>query len=239
MKMNLLLVCLMSGAALAIAQDNTSQPSQGGDQGTMQQGTTPSGSQTGTGTDQGGTYGTPSTRQDNAGTDNAGATSGSEQSSKYARKAKGVAMHNGRMMFVLPNGETQPLDRESKINGMKANPDGTVTMKDGNTVTLREGDSVMKDGVMGVMMRDGKVSVQSVGGETRDMSKREITLMDGSKVTRDGRVTMKDGTTMTLSNGDMISADGTLKRGAGTGMEQRGGQGQGQGQQGTTPGTTR
>ena len=216
-KANILLVCLLTGAVpLAIAQGTSPRTDDMNRQQSDIYGNTDTQPMPGDlGTQQQQQQQQDKMRQD---ADRDAETTGysdkeSRDYSRHAKRAKGFTMKNGRMMFVMPEGETMPMDRETKINGLKANPDGTITLRDGNTVTLKEGDAVAKNGIMGVTMRDGKVMALSADGQARDV-RRDVTLMDGTKVSKDGRVTMKDGRTMTLGNDDTISADGMLKRGS-------------------------
>ncbi len=60
----------------------------------------------------------------------------------------------------------------------------------------------MKDGKM-MMMKDGKEMAME----------KEMTMKDGSKIMTDGIMVMKDGKKMSLSDGDMVMMDGTMKKG--------------------------
>ncbi|MEK7952256.1 DUF6799 domain-containing protein [Luteolibacter soli] len=61
----------------------------------------------------------------------------------------------------------------------------------------------------GVVMKDGKLMSHKDGENTEAMD--EVTLKDGTKVTRAGDVTSTDGTTWKLQEGDRISDDGTFQ----------------------------
>jgi hypothetical protein len=58
--------------------------------------------------------------------------------------------------------------------------------------------SVLRDGTM-TLVKDGTVNTE------------EITLKDGSKLTKDGTVKRKDGSIVTLKNGDCIDIEGTIE----------------------------
>jgi len=61
----------------------------------------------------------------------------------------------------------------------------------------------------GVVMKDGKLMSHKDGENTELME--DITLKDGTKVTRTGDVTSADGTTWKLQEGDKITDDGTFR----------------------------
>ncbi len=61
----------------------------------------------------------------------------------------------------------------------------------------------------GVVMKDGKLMSHKDGENTELME--DITLKDGTKVTRTGNVTSPDGTTWKLQEGDLIADDGTFQ----------------------------
>ena len=65
----------------------------------------------------------------------------------------------------------------------------------------------------GVMMKDGKMMLMNEGKATAPMD-FEITLTDGSKVTPDGTLKMKDGMAMRIKEGQMVTMDGKLIDGA-------------------------
>lgn len=123
---------------------------------------------------------------------------------------RGVMMKGGRVMLMY-HGESKPMDKHMDLSDMKVSPDGTVMRRDGTSWMLKDGEAMMTDGLMGVMMQDGRMMTLWPGGKTRVM-KTAVTLMDGTRVMRDGKVLMKDGTSLTVSNGDLLTADGTFKK---------------------------
>ncbi|RYD56925.1 MAG: hypothetical protein EOP83_21220 [Verrucomicrobiaceae bacterium] len=61
----------------------------------------------------------------------------------------------------------------------------------------------------GVVMKDGKLMSHKDGENTEVMD--DVTLKDGTKITRAGDVTSADGTTWKLQEGDKIADDGTFR----------------------------
>ena len=59
-----------------------------------------------------------------------------------------------------------------------------------------------------IMMMDGKMKMVKNGKEMP--IENEMTMGDGTKVMADGMCTKKDGTTMTMKNGDMMDMDGKM-----------------------------
>jgi len=59
-----------------------------------------------------------------------------------------------------------------------------------------------------VMMMDGKMKMVKDGKEMP--MEKEMTMGNGTKVMADGMCTKKDGTTMTMKNGDMMDMDGKM-----------------------------
>jgi ribosomal protein S4E len=58
-----------------------------------------------------------------------------------------------------------------------------------------------------LMFKDGKVTMV-MGGQSMAADK-EIALTNGAKVALDGTITMKDGKTMKMKEGDVMGMDGT------------------------------
>ena len=59
-----------------------------------------------------------------------------------------------------------------------------------------------------VMMKNGQMKMVK-NGKDMPMDK-EMTMGNGTKVMTDGMCTKKDGTTMTMKNGDMMDMDGKM-----------------------------
>jgi len=60
-----------------------------------------------------------------------------------------------------------------------------------------------------VMMKDGKM-IQVKDGKNMTLA-QDITMSDGSVVMANGSLKKKDGTTVMLKNGDCVMMDGTVK----------------------------
>ena len=61
-----------------------------------------------------------------------------------------------------------------------------------------------------VMMMGGKMQMME-NGKTMPMEK-DMTLNDGTKVTKNGMVSKKDGTTIAMKEGDMMDMDGKMSK---------------------------
>jgi hypothetical protein len=139
------------------------------------------------------------------------AAAAQDMDKKAVLKGNGVVMKDGKMMTVKGD-QTEPMDKEMKLGGMTVATDGTVTLRDGSSMTLKDGDALMRDGIMGVVMKDGKPMAMWAGNKTSPMKRDHMMMMDGTKIMKDGSVMMKDGSNITLNEGDMIMADGSLKK---------------------------
>jgi hypothetical protein len=77
-----------------------------------------------------------------------------KKSSKTMHKMKtgnGLMMMDGKMM-TRQDGKNTPMTEDKTLaNGTKVMPDGTVEMKDGKKVQLKEGECVMMDGKIQTM----------------------------------------------------------------------------------------
>ncbi|MBO0360334.1 hypothetical protein J0X19_20405 [Hymenobacter sp. BT186] len=58
----------------------------------------------------------------------------------------GVTLKDGKVLMTQSSLTTTVTQETSLINGTKIQPDGTVTMKDGTTTTLKEGDYMSLSG---------------------------------------------------------------------------------------------
>lgn len=123
---------------------------------------------------------------------------------------KGCMMKGGKMVTVMSDGTTLPMEKDMMMGGMKMMKDGRCVLKDGSSVMMKEGESMMMDGTMGVMMKDGKMMTMMPGGKMTEM-KDDMTMMDGSRVMKDGTCVMRDGATMPMKEGGRMSADGAMK----------------------------
>ena len=131
----------------------------------------------------------------------------------------GYVMKDGVLMQVksgLIASQDQDVDLES---GDKLAKDGTITRKDGTTMVLREGEMINAKGEV-MRRKDDLVNMDGVTMRNGKMMKweankliavdKEITLANGAKVAPNGSVTMKDGTKLTLNNGEIFTSKGEI-----------------------------
>lgn len=71
-----------------------------------------------------------------------------------------IMMHDGTPM-VMKGGQTMPLSQTMTLsNGTMVMSDGTVKMKDGTTKTMKNGDCIYMDGMMGKMPMHDKMKMK-------------------------------------------------------------------------------
>ena len=123
-------------------------------------------------------------------------------------------MKNGKMM-MMKVGKMMEMGADVVLeNGTKVMQDGTVIMKSGEKMMMKNGDRITAAGKMWkemwmrdhLMMSDGKMMVMKNGKATP--MEEDMTFDNGTKVMRDGSVTMKDGKTAKMTDGDRLSMDG-------------------------------
>ncbi|HEX8427922.1 DUF6799 domain-containing protein [Hymenobacter sp.] len=89
--------------------------------------------------------------------------------------SKGISVKDGVMMkegkvLMTQSGITSPVTQEaSLVNGTKISPDGTVTMANGTTATLKEGDYMSLSGRLTTAA--SKAQQDSLMQATKDNSK--------------------------------------------------------------------
>jgi hypothetical protein len=140
--------------------------------------------------------------------------------SDYILKIEGASIKDGKV-WISKDGASTLVEAPADFgDGLKANPDGTVTLKDGSSIALKEGELVTPGGELvrkrddifmmdGVAIRGGKAMKWDQGKYvplTADMNLGT----SGSKVNASGLVTNKDGSSMKLSEGTMISTKGDM-----------------------------
>jgi len=82
-----------------------------------------------------------------------------------------------------------------------------TSLKAQDTTSHKKMHHQMKDCVM---MKEGKM-IQMKDGKTMDLT-QDVTMTDGSVVMANGSLKKKDGTTVELKNGDCVMMDGTVKQ---------------------------
>lgn len=125
-----------------------------------------------------------------------------------------IMMTNGKMM-VIKDGKTSEMEKSMTLeDGTKVMKDGSVVTKDGQAVKMGEDDLLLFNGRMTkrehLMLKDGKMIVVKYGKTTP--LEKQITLENGTKVTPDGTITLKDGKTSMVGETDMILMDGTMAK---------------------------
>jgi hypothetical protein len=130
----------------------------------------------------------------------------------------GATMRNGKAMRN-DGGKLVPLDKDMVLsNGSKIGMDGTVTMKDGTKISLKDGETMGSKGDIviakadlimdGIYNRDGQMTALEKGKlKTIDS---DVTLPNGSTVSKEGYIMTKDGNKLLLRDGDFISMQGDI-----------------------------
>jgi hypothetical protein len=122
-----------------------------------------------------------------------------------------VMMKDGKM-WVVKNMTTTMTCK----NGSTVMANGTVKDKAGKTTMMKNGDCVCTDGSMMkmnagsksmdcMMMKDGKMMTVMAMDKT-------MTMKNGNMVMADGTVKGKDGKMMKMANGDWIDMDGNMTK---------------------------
>ncbi len=129
---------------------------------------------------------------------------------------------NQQDAYVVQDGKVM-LRKDNKLSAVETDialPDGTMVMMDrtvktpeGNVIILEPGDEVAMDGkIMNLTVfvyKDGKMLVRRDGKDTPMTETRVIG--DGTQVTTDGTILMKDGKTKKLGADQQIDWDGRIK----------------------------
>lgn len=119
---------------------------------------------------------------------------------------------DGKMMCCMDDGKMMSMDKDMTIGDVKVGTNGTVTMKDGKKMMLKEGMMCDKSGTImpynGAMMKDGKMMVIK-DGKMSPMTDKEMKMGD-HKMMKDGTMVMKDGKKMTMKDGQMCDMMGNM-----------------------------
>jgi len=140
--------------------------------------------------------------------------------SEFVVIMEGATIKDGKAC-ILKEGNYSPLSASTDFgDGLKFSIEGSVTLKDGSTIELKEGELVTSSGEFirkkddifimdGVAIRGGKAMKWDQGKYvplTADMNLGT----SGAKVNTSGTVTSKDGSSFKLNEGSMISSKGEL-----------------------------
>jgi hypothetical protein len=124
-----------------------------------------------------------------------------------------LVMLNGQLNLVK-DGESQLLLREYKLaDGTVLQPQGTIRGADGLTRRLLDGQVFKLDGsalesVDTVTRIKGEIILQKDGGRITLKPGQVMMMSDGTKVSGDGLVTKPDGSKTTISEGQVVRIEG-------------------------------
>lgn len=123
----------------------------------------------------------------------------------------------GRVM-IMQDGEQSALAVEYTLgDGSRVAPDGTLIEKSGQRRRLLDGQILRFDGHSApakdtISLRDGKVSVQKDGSTFEVPKGRTLMMNDGTKVFGEGYALKRDGSRVTLSEGQTVEVEGVVVR---------------------------
>ena len=129
-----------------------------------------------------------------------------------------VGMKYG-IMWTMVNGKSLLLEKDLTLaNGITVMVDGTVIMKDKTTLKIQEGQTLTPDGKIGngalqvdhITLKGGKVWARK-NGETM-MQEGNFTLDNGTRIAPNGIVSLPDGKSATLAEGDVVLPTGQIVR---------------------------
>jgi len=122
---------------------------------------------------------------------------------------------NGRMLLIQ-DGDSKPLETEYAFtDGSKVLPDGTYRTANGTFRRVLDGDWMKLSGEAissrdTITLRDGVVVVQKDGSQFKLQPRQSLMMNDGTKALGNGTVVMKDGSTVTLGEGQVITLEGVV-----------------------------
>jgi len=127
-----------------------------------------------------------------------------------------VARRNGQILLI-EDGDERPLDREMVFpDGSKVLPDGTMRTPGNKFRRLVDGEWFTMDGKTiaardTISLQEGTVVVQKDGSLFKLRPAQTLMMNDGTKALGNGTVVMKDGSTVTLTEGQVITVEGVAK----------------------------
>jgi hypothetical protein len=124
-------------------------------------------------------------------------------------------LRGGRVQ-VVQDGEAALLAREFALpDGSRVSPDGSMRGRDGRLTRLLDGQLMRLDGSAvpvtdTISLKDGKVVLFKDGGRVELKRGQVISMSDGTRVKGDGSMTRPDGSSVTLKEGETIKIPGVL-----------------------------
>jgi len=124
-----------------------------------------------------------------------------------------ITMNNGKLLSVR-DGDPQPLTAEFAFpDGSKIVPDGTLRSPNGRVRRMLDGEWITLSGRTipsrdTITLQEGVVVVQKDGGKFKLRPEQTMMMNDGSKAFGNGTVLLKDGTNITLTEGQVIAVEG-------------------------------
>lgn len=122
----------------------------------------------------------------------------------------------GVQVLLVKDGDATPLSAEYTLpDAARVAPDGRITGRDGRLRRMLEGQVIKLDGEAlqatdTVSLKDGKVVLFKDGGRVELRRGQIMAMSDGSKVNGDGYVLKADGTRLSLTEGEIIRIPGVL-----------------------------
>jgi hypothetical protein len=128
-----------------------------------------------------------------------------------------VVLKGGRLTLVK-DGESTPATGEVRLgDGSRIRPDGTITGAEGRIQRMLDGQICKFNGESiastdTVTVKDGKVILQKDGGRVTLKPGQTIMMSNGTKVGADGSIVRADGTRSKVGEGEILKLPGVLPR---------------------------
>lgn len=125
-------------------------------------------------------------------------------------------VRRGGQVQISIDGEARPLSGEHRLpDGSKVLADGSIRTADGRLQRLLDGQLLRLDGSAvastdTISITGGKVVLFKDGGRVELRRGQLMVMSDGSRVTGDGAVTKADGTKLVLKEGETLKVPGVV-----------------------------
>jgi hypothetical protein len=128
-----------------------------------------------------------------------------------------VTMNRGKVVMYKDGVATEVTGLVQLSDGSSIVPEGVITpyggaprrLLDGEIFKLNGGSVPARDTIT---MKNGKVIVQKDGSQFTVEPNRSVTMNDGTKVLSDGKIIKFNGDQITLSEGQIYTLEGVVKR---------------------------